>query len=259
MKRYLALAAVAAGAAAAAFFQAQAVRTASDFIPRSALLTLEARDFAALLRDWDGSAEKKAWLASANFDTFSKSNLYLKLETARGEFAAAAGVPVSAPLMESVAGGDTAIAIYDIGRLQFLYITRLASARALQTALWQGRETFSPRTSAGQTFYVRVDQASKRVAAFAAFNDWLILATREDLIAGALELIAGQGSTAPVKTERWYQQASAAAKSRGDLRLVMDLDRLTRTPHFRTYWIQNNTSDLRAFTAGVCDAHRSAA
>ncbi len=255
MKRYVI--ALTAAAAMGAFFQVQSVRTAADFIPAGALLTVETKDFASIVREWNASPEKAAWIGSANFASFSRSNLYLKLESARAEFAEAAGVPLAAPMIETVAGGESALAIYDIGRLQFLYITRLPSGGAIETALEQNRARFSPRLVAGHTFYVRTDTASRRVAAFATANGWLILATREDLIAGALALVAAQSGAESVNRERWYQQAAAASQGRGDLRLVIDLNRVARTPHFRTYWIQRNAAELRAYASAVVDLHRS--
>ncbi len=51
--------------------------TASLF-PSGALLYLEAKDFGGLLSDWNSSAEKKSWLDSANYDSFSRSQLFLE-------------------------------------------------------------------------------------------------------------------------------------------------------------------------------------
>ena len=39
------------------------------------------------------SAEKRLWLASANYQAFSRSTLFIKLDRAQTEFATAAGVP----------------------------------------------------------------------------------------------------------------------------------------------------------------------
>ena len=106
-------------------------------VPAGALLYLEARDFGALMADWNRSTEKRVWLASANYQAFSRSTLFIKLGQAQTEFATAAGVPPDYALLGSVAGGNSALAIYNIGELEFLYVTRLASARALDTALWK--------------------------------------------------------------------------------------------------------------------------
>ncbi len=240
---------------------AQAVAPSASlarFAPPGPLLVLESPDFAALVRDWNASPEKQGWLKGANFEVFSRSRLYMRLGEASAQFADAAGLPPDMAFLDSVAGGESVLALYDIGNLEFLYITRLPSARALETALWKLRSSYETRNSAGLGYFIRMDPASRRVAAFAAAQDFLVLATREDLIAGALALIAGRpGATA--RQERFYAEAAKAAQSPGDLRLVLNLTSLVRSPYFRSYWIQRNASEIRQYGAGIADLHRGPA
>ena len=166
----------------------------SHFVPSGALLYLQARDFSSLLSDWDRSEEKKAWVKSKNYDQFSNSRLLLRLKDAGTEFSNAAGVPADANLLQQVTGKQTVFALYDIGKLQFLYITRAPSSDFSGSALWQTRAKFESRTAGGVNFYYRKDPESEREVAFATTGDYVLLATREDLMAGALELIAqGKG------------------------------------------------------------------
>lgn len=226
------------------------------YLPPGALLTLEARDFGALLRDWNGSNEKALWLASDNYRAFVRSRLLLRLEEAQGEFAQAAGVSPDLPLVESIAGSESALGLYDIGNLQLLYITRLGSARALENALWQSRASFEPRSSAGKAYYLRSDAQSGRVAGFAATDDFLLIATREDLLSNSLALLSGQ-SNASVTQETWFADSAAAAPNKGELRLTLNVESLVKSPHFRSYWIQRNVSELSAYRAGVADVFRA--
>ena len=174
--------------------------------PTGALLYLEAKDFSSLIGDWDGSAEKAAWLKSANHDVFSQSALYQKLGQAQSDFATAAGIPTDYALLKSLAGTNSALAIYNVGALQFLYATHLPSGRALNTALWKARGSYQTRKAGGVDFYVKEDAPTKRVAAFAYAGDLLLLATREDLIAGALELLASTGRPS-LRSEDWFANA----------------------------------------------------
>src|SRR5580700_10740711 len=137
----------------------------ANIFPTGALVYLEAKDFSALVGDWDRSAEKAAWLKSANYEAFSRSALFLKLGQAQTDFAAAAGVPPDYVLLKSVAGANSALAIYNIGSLQFLYVTHLPPARATSTALWKARGNYQTRKAGGIDFYVREDAATNRVAA----------------------------------------------------------------------------------------------
>jgi hypothetical protein len=225
-------------------------------VPAGPLLYIEAKDFGSLLTEWKSSDEKRLWLEGDNFQVFSRSRLYLKLQQAQTEFAAAAGVPPDMDLLANVAGSQSALAIYDIGKLEFLYITRLSSDRFAGGALWKTRGNYQPRQSSGIDYYIKTDLASKRVAAFAAAKDYVVLATREDVLAAALALIAGEAGSA-VAGEQWFDKTVREAKAPGELRMVMDLNKLTRSPHFRSYWIQQNITELKQYTAAIADAGRN--
>ncbi len=245
--------------AAAAFYQAAAPapRTPAEIVPAGALLVLEARDFSELLTAWNGSKEKETWLAGENYKVFARSRLFLRLREALDEFAAAGGFPADSKLVESSAGGASALALYDIGKLEFFYVTRLPAARVAETALWKARAQFEPRSNAGFDYFVRASEDKNRVIAFASADDFLLVATREDLLASALALLAGPAGP-DVRHEPWYTQAVEAAGEAGDLRLVMDLHNLARKPHFRSYWVQGNVSEIGSYRAGVADLYRSA-
>jgi len=235
------------------------VAEAFDFapnMPHGVLLYLQARDFSSLLRDWNGSGVKQNWLKSDNYKVFAESRLFLRLKEAQGQFAEAAGLPPDMNFLAQAAGKQSALALYDIGNLEFLYISKSSSADAMRSALWESRGKFEPRTAGGAPFYVRSDPASRRVVAFALVNDTLLLATREDLLAGALEAMAG-GKEPRLSDEAWYHDALAAAHEAGDLRLVLNLNALVQSPHFRSYWIQRNISEIRQFSSSVSDLYRS--
>jgi hypothetical protein len=228
----------------------------AELMPRGALLYIEARDLKSALSEWNSSAEKQRWLKSDNYEVFSRSDLFLRLGEAQQQFAAAAGVPPDMRLLGESAGGPSALGLYDIGKLEFLYIARVPQAAATESALWQERTRFESRRAGGATFFVHSDTVSGRVVAFAVTNDYVLLATREDLLAGALELLAG-GTGAKLSGEDWYAQAVSAAGNAGDLRMVLNMEKIGRAPHFRSYWIQPNGKELGRYAAAISDAHLS--
>ena len=226
-------------------------------LPEGALLSIEARDFSSLLKDWNTSPEKRAWLLSDNYAEFSNSRLFSRLSQAQDEFSAAAGLPTDASLLEKVAGKESCLGLYDIGNLEFVYVTRLDQQEIENTPLWQTRSKFEQRTEAGTNFYVHKDAQSSRVAAFASKDGWLILGTRDDLVAGVLDRLAKVDSHS-LSNEAWYSNAVQQAQAeRGDLRMVLDLDKIVRTPYFRSYWVQNNITEMKHYTAAVSDLYRS--
>jgi hypothetical protein len=259
MRRRLLLLAPVAAALAALMFWAVAQPApppmASSF-PAGALLYLEAKDFSALLTDWNASAEKRDWLVSANYEAFSRSELFLKLGDAQTQFAAAAGVPPDYALVTSVAGSNAAVAMYDIGKLEFLYVAHIPSARAFNTALWKLRGSYQTRHAGNADYFVKEDKPSHRVAAFAYTGDTLMLSTKEDLIAGSLRLMA-RDALPSVASETWFAESTqAAAPGATDLRLVYNMASLARTYQFRSHWVQSNVAELLEFSAGLADLER---
>jgi hypothetical protein len=173
----------------------------ASMLPQGALLTIESKDFSGLLKRWNDSPEKSAWLKSDSYSVFSRSRLFGRLGDAQKEFEHSAGLPPDASFLNEVAGRESVFAWYDIGKLEFLYITRMPSDAAEKTRLVQMRGKFARRQIGSETFYVRTlpdpnqpgpdqpgpdqpDQSQSspsgqpRTVAFATSGDLLLLATR---------------------------------------------------------------------------------
>jgi hypothetical protein len=238
---------------------ATAPQSLARWMPGGGLLYLESADFGTQLRDWDRSGVNAKWIASKNHEQFLTTRLALKLKDVYQEFSAAAGFSPDTTELETFAGTDSALAVYDIGRLDLLYISRLPAAQLGENALTRVRGGYQSRTAAGQTYFFR--QAGPRIATFAVVGDYVIVSTREDLMTGALELMRGNSSAASINGETWYQDAvramGADAGNRVALRMVMDLPSVIKTPYFRSYWIQRNTSDFRGYSALLSQLTRS--
>jgi hypothetical protein len=196
-------------------------------------------------------------LTSDNYSAFSNSRLFERLSRAQDEFTAAAGLPAGEDLLEKVAGKQSCLGLYDIGNLEFVYVTRLDQQAIENSPLWQTRSKFEQRSEAGTNFYVHKDAQSSRVAAFASRDGWLILGTREDLVAGVLDRLAGKASQ-NLAGESWFVEAVKQAQAeRGDLRMVLNLEKIVPTPYFRSYWVQRNVTEMKQYTSAVSDLYRS--
>ncbi|MGB7623159.1 MAG: hypothetical protein WBN92_12475 [Terriglobia bacterium] len=237
-----------------AAYQATAPEEAplSRYVPSGALLYLQAKDFSSLLAGWNASPQKQRWMKSSNYEVFSRSRLFLRLKDASSQFTTAAGIPPDGSFLLQVAGRQSVLALYDIGKLQFLYMSKLSSTSSMQTALWQTRAKFETREVSGRTFYVRRDPESEKEVAFAVNGEYLLLATREDLVAEALKLMGGSTDQS-VEVEPWWSQSVAAGGVTGDLRMIMNLEKIIPSPYFRSYWIQQNITDMKQYRAAVSD------
>ena len=238
--------------------QAQAPQLPA-LMPEGALVYIEAKDFGALLNDWNGSEQKRAWLAGDNYQAFSRSRLFQRLAQAQQEFSTAAGLATDYGFLNTVAGKESCLAVYDIGNLAFVYVTRMDEHAAESTPLWQLRSSFQQRTEGGAQFYVRRDAQSGRTAAFAATNGWLILATREDLLAGVLDRLQSP-ATRSLADDGWFANAvKRASGPQGDLRMVLNLEKLVPSPYFRSYWVQQNITEMKQYSAAISDLYRATA
>ncbi|MCS7024712.1 MAG: hypothetical protein NZV14_07910 [Bryobacteraceae bacterium] len=249
------LTAVAVSAVAIWLTAQPASKPLAALTPPGALLYLEAKNLQALLTEWNSSPEKRAWLQSANYQVFTRSRLFLRLKEVYEDYTRALGVAPDMELLASVAGAESAIALYDIQNLEFLYLTRLSSARAIQSMLWKLRGNFSERLASGLSYYVKTQGASQRTAAFALHGDLFFAATREQALTAALALYSGAPVPA-LASEPWFREALQQSGAAGDLRLVARMERLVRTPAFRSYWIQRNVQALREFHTTVSDLRR---
>lgn len=228
-----------------------------SLMPTGALLSIEAKDFSSLVSDWNRSTEKRAWLEGDDYQEFSRSRLFERLSQAQNEFSVAAGIRTDDALLNSVAGTQSCLAIYDIGNLEFLFVTHMSQHDAESTPLWQIRAKFEQRSERSSQFYVRRDPQSKRIAAFAAVNGWLILGTREDLVAGVLDRLQSSSGRSLVD-EAWYADSvKQASRAPGDLRMVLNLDKLVPSPYFRSYWIQQNVTEMKQYSSAISDLYRS--
>jgi hypothetical protein len=238
----------------------------SSFVPQGSLLAIESPDFAALLKSWTASSEQRDWLASDNYAAFSRSRLFGRLKDAQDEFAVSAGLPPDMQFLQQVAGKQSIFAWYDIGNLQFLYISQMPAGAAEKMPLLQLRGKFQLRKAGDDSFYLRSQGEPERTVAFAIHGDYLLLATREDLLANAL-LLMQHPDEASLQKESWYaavMAAKTAAKTDANtvhssdqpaLRMALNLARIVPSPYFRSYWIQQNITDLKRYSAALSELY----
>ena len=230
-------------------------KSLAEITPGKALAFIEARDLGGIIGAWNSSTEKKTWLDSPTYQSYLRSKLALRLIDVQKAYADGVGVNPNYDLLASIAGGESAVAVYDVGKLELLYLTRLPAARLANNILMQGRTKFQARSAGGQAYYVK--STSDGTIAFAAVGDLLIAGTREDLVAASLQLLAGQQRPS-VRQEAWFADSLAKAGASSDVRLQVNLERAVKTPHFQSYWIQQNISDMSQYYASVSDLQMGA-
>jgi len=158
--------------------------------PRGAMLYVQARDLSALMKMWVASGVRDKFYKSKSFADFSDSHAYLKLQGRKKDFETALGFGLDEGRLAELAGGASAVAVYDIGKLELVFVTEVGRERAIATAMFKQAPQFQERSSDSGVYYVRdVTTDGGRLNqqfCFAHSSGKLLVTTSEGLMIRAL-------------------------------------------------------------------------
>ncbi|HJQ69715.1 MAG TPA: hypothetical protein VKA70_12120 [Blastocatellia bacterium] len=234
----------------------------ASITPRGAMVYVQARDLAALMKLWIASPVRDSFYKTKNFAAFSQSHAYLKLQDRKKDFEKALGFGLDESRLAELAGGASAVAVYDIGKLELVFVTEVARERAIATAMFKQAPQFQERSSASGVYYVR-DVATdggrlNQQFCFAHASGKLLVTTSEGLMiralanaksAGADSLLADVTATADL----------AKGFTAHEVTMWLDQARLNRSRHFNNYWIHRNVAQLSNIESGLIDLRITAA
>jgi hypothetical protein len=218
---------------AAAFIAVSQIRSeafapAGDF-PREALVYVQISDLPAFIRLWNESKFKEKYLASDNFEDLKNRHLGLKLASRWEEFNAASGFPIDLETVSELAQNKAAIALYDIGKLEFVFITPVSDELFAASRFVQNQTNFEAETLGDGTIIYRKNVEAdrgrqKQELIFTNVKGRFVLATSEKLLAQTLSNIEGKSAknhlldepsfkalsekTAPQTATVWVNQAA---------------------------------------------------
>ncbi len=210
-------------------------------LPKGALAYVQARDLGKLLAQWRASSVHDRYYASDSFRAFRRSRLWAKLNERIREFEEGVGVTLTEDTVMQMAGKATAIALYDMGRLELVFVTELSAQQAAATPLLARKATFEGRaTAAGQPYLVRelaTDGGRLRQGLCVATPPGkLVVATSEALMQRTLDNLGGKGDD-HVLAAMASTLAVAPDFTPHDVTLWTDLLRLRQQPYFGYYWV----------------------
>ena len=228
-------------------------------MPRGALVYVQARDLSALMKTWMASTVRDKFYKSASFDAFSKSRIWLKFAARKDDFEKALGFGLDEGRFAELAGGASAISIYDIGKIEMVFVTEVPRERAIATVLFQKLADFQERTSDAGPYYARdVTTDGGRLNqqfCFAHSNGKLIITTTEGLMIRALENAKSAGADS-LLADVMATAEQAKGFTAHEVSLWLDQTRLNRSRHFNSYWIHHNVSGARSLAnieSGILD------
>ncbi|MEW6126578.1 MAG: hypothetical protein AB1757_06020 [Acidobacteriota bacterium] len=212
-------------------------------MPRGAMVYLQARDLSLLMKTWLASPVHNNFYESASFKNFEKSNVALKFQSRKEEFEKALGFSVDEARLANLAGGASAVAIYDIGKLELVFVTEVTREKALLNTLFQNLPQFQERPAKDGSYYVReVTTDAGRLTqqfCFAHVDGKLIVTTTEGLMIRALANAKAAGEDALLSDVLAITNQARSFNAQ-DVTLWLDQTKLNRNQLFRSYWIYGN-------------------
>lgn len=231
-------------------------------MPRGPLVYVQARDLASLMKTWMASSVRAKFYDSPSFKAFSQSRVFLKFQDRRADIEKATGIGIDESRLAEFAGGASALSIYDIGKLEMVFVTEVPRARAIATLLFKQLPQFQERSAEGASYYAReftTDNGNLNQQFCFAYSDGkLIVTTTEGLMIRALKNAQQAGEDSAL-SDVMATAERATGFSANEVTLWLDQSKLNQNRHFRSYWIhrsapaniQSGLIDLRITPQGL--------
>ncbi|MGI8787701.1 MAG: hypothetical protein ACR2HG_08085 [Pyrinomonadaceae bacterium] len=229
---------------------------AADF-PRDALVYVQTSDLPAFLKLWDESKLKDKYLESENFAELKNRHLALKLVSRWQEFSDAAGFPIDLETLSTSTETGAAIAVYDIGKLEFVFAAPVSDEVFVATKFIQNEDKFEAETlSDGTTIYsvaVEADRGrQKQTLLFAHVKGRFVLATSERLLTRTLSNISEKSSKDRLSDEPAFKVLSEKIEPHAAT-IWINQTALNEDYYFKHYWLMRNADELKNIRAGIFD------
>jgi hypothetical protein len=218
----------------------------AGMMPKGAMVYLQVRDLGTLMKTWNVSPTHEAFYNSASFKNFEKSNIYLKFQDRRKDFETALGFGLDEARLSELAGTASAVAMYDIGKVEMVFVTEVGREKAIATEMFKHVPQFQERSSNGLPYYVRdVSTDGGRLNqqfCFAYVTNKLVVTTTEGLMIRALANSKAAGEDAMLADVLSIANLAKGFVAR-DLTMWVDQTKLNRSRHFKSYWVYGNAGE----------------
>lgn len=264
MKRYLSIVTTVVFIAALTGFavvrerRGAAYRLAGE-LPRGALIYVQVADLPALVNRWKDSELRRRYLESDNFAELQKRHLALKLADRAAEIESALGFVPDLDFAGALGQKDAALAVYDIGRLEFVFVAPISAEIKLASSLMAHSEAFEQMNKNGVDFFAReieVDRGRQRQKVmFTEFRERLVLATSEREFFRTIDILRGRGGES-IADEPSFRELSA--KLAPHLATVWtDQRKLAEDWYFRHYFSHPDDVRVKEVRAAMFDLDES--
>lgn len=231
--------------------------SSAEYFPSGALVYAQFQDLPALLKLWNDSNFKQDYLSSANYQEFSNSHLALKLVGRFAEYNEALGFPLDSAAILSSSDTQAAFAVYDIGRMEMVFVAPMGQEQILASLFFQNSSQFEETVTADEfSFYKRefeVDRGrEKQTVLFANVNGYFVLATNKKMFLKTLENISGKRKNENLFDEPTFRDLTKKVSPHHAV-VWVNQEKLNNDWYFKHYWLMDNPEDLQKIRAGIFD------
>ena len=258
MKIKIAIAFVLLSIAAYAVFSAKKTFAPAEDLPKGAIVYAEFTDLPAFLQLWGNSELKEKYLESENFNSLKNRRLGLKLASRWQEFNEAAGFPFDLETVGKLAEKQAAIGIYDIGKLEFVFIAPVSNELYAATDFFQNKDRFEEKTLENGTSFFSVNvqadrgrQAQKML--FINVKNRFVLATSEQLLLQTVNNINSISSKNRLSDEPLFKDLILENSKPNLVSVWVNQFALNKDYYFKRYWLMRDASNLKNIRAGIFD------
>src|SRR5215217_956567 len=229
-------------------------------LPRGALVYAQFENLPELIKRWEQSQLKDRYLNSTSYQQLQHRHLALKLISRWEEFNNALGFPLDLAAIGSSTDGAAAIAIYDIGQLDLLFIAPISEEKVAVAQFFKSKDQFEEtETPDGTVYYRQTVEADrgrqKQLLAFATVNGRFVLGTNEKLCLRAIANITKRATKDSIAEDPSFKTLSQKVKPHFAT-IWVDQSRLNNDYYFKHYWLMRNVDKLKSIRAGIFDLER---
>ena len=237
-----------------------AVAIYASHFPKGAKVWVYAPHGGRLLEDIKESSSLKAFLhpRHGSADTFKRTRLFRKLRVRFKELARLVSTKAEWKDLAALVGEETAFALYDIGELKFVFISRLTSDRMASTFLWPARGKARERYMQGSVYYSLASRNKSAEFFFGNAKGKLVISNRESLFEDAFAAaLAGEDEKSRQPLSGTFNQAFPKKFRVHDFLLFLEQDVLNEDPYFQRYWVYRNFERIDWVKTVVVDVELS--
>src|SRR6266436_4045448 len=229
---------------------------ATDF-PRGPLVYAQFHDLPAMIKQWDASRLKEQYLNSTNYSEFQHRHLALRMIGRLEEFSNTLGFKLDTAAISGGADSGAAVAVYDIGHLNVVFIAPISDEKAAASKFFQSKQQFDEvKLSDGTTYYRRDVEGksgrNKQSLVFATVKGRFILASEEELLLRTISNINGRTAKDSLSDDPAFSTLSAVVTPHFAT-IWVDQAKLNTDRYFRRYWLMQNVNQLNGIRACIFD------